>query len=81
MVPMALPVFGGMLFAIVTIFVVPIAYAWYKELTILGDASGIPLKAEDMTNRYLKEISPKVSDKIINLETSLKRLIRKLIKK
>lgn len=32
MVPMAIPTFGGMLFAIVTIFVVPVLYCGIEEL-------------------------------------------------
>jgi len=31
MVPMAIPSFGGMIFAILTTFVVPILYAWWAE--------------------------------------------------
>jgi Cu(I)/Ag(I) efflux system membrane protein CusA/SilA len=31
MVPMAIPIFGGMLIAIMTIFVVPVLYAWREE--------------------------------------------------
>lgn len=30
-VPMAIPTFGGMLFATVTLFVVPVSYCWIKE--------------------------------------------------
>ena len=31
MVPMALPTFGGMAFQVVTLFIVPILYALWKE--------------------------------------------------
>jgi Cu(I)/Ag(I) efflux system membrane protein CusA/SilA len=31
MVPMAIPAFGGMAFALVSIFVVPVLYAWREE--------------------------------------------------
>ncbi len=31
MVPMAIPSFGGMIFAILTVFVVPVLYCWVKE--------------------------------------------------
>ncbi|MBO6762168.1 MAG: efflux RND transporter permease subunit, partial [Roseivirga sp.] len=31
MVPMAIPSFGGMLIALITLFVVPVLYAFYKE--------------------------------------------------
>jgi len=31
MVPMALPVFGGMSFAMITLFIVPVLYSWHKE--------------------------------------------------
>ena len=34
MVPMAIPTFGGMFFALVTLFVVPVAYCWIKERKI-----------------------------------------------
>ena len=32
MVPMALPTFGGMALAVITIFVVPVLYCWLEEL-------------------------------------------------
>ncbi len=32
MVPMAIPSFGGMLFELITLFVVPVAYSWMKEI-------------------------------------------------
>lgn len=35
MVPMAIPSFGGMGFAILTTFVVPIIYSWKKEYTLM----------------------------------------------
>jgi len=31
MVPMAIPSFGGMLIALITLFVVPILYSYHKE--------------------------------------------------
>ncbi|MBL6447144.1 efflux RND transporter permease subunit [Fulvivirga sp. 29W222] len=31
MVPMAIPIFGGMAVAVITIFVVPVLYGWHKE--------------------------------------------------
>jgi Cu(I)/Ag(I) efflux system membrane protein CusA/SilA len=31
MVPMAIPTFGGMFFALITLFVVPVTYCWIKE--------------------------------------------------
>ena len=34
MVPMAIPSFGGMLFAIITIFVVPVLYCGWEELKL-----------------------------------------------
>jgi Cu(I)/Ag(I) efflux system membrane protein CusA/SilA len=33
MVPMAIPSFGGMLIALITLFVVPVLFSWYKEIT------------------------------------------------
>ncbi|MCP5049426.1 MAG: efflux RND transporter permease subunit [bacterium] len=32
MVPMAIPSFGGMFFALITLFVVPVSYCWIKEI-------------------------------------------------
>jgi Cu(I)/Ag(I) efflux system membrane protein CusA/SilA len=40
MVPMAIPSFGGMCFALITLFVVPVGYSWLKERR---HASGGPL--------------------------------------
>lgn len=34
MIPMAIPAFGGMLFALITLFVVPILYGWNKEIQL-----------------------------------------------
>lgn len=34
MVPMAVPIFGGMFIAIITIFIVPVLYSWWKESNI-----------------------------------------------
>jgi len=34
MIPMAIPSFGGMVVALITLFVVPILYSWMKELKI-----------------------------------------------
>lgn len=34
MVPMAIPSFGGMLFALITLFVVPVTYCWIKEIKV-----------------------------------------------
>ncbi len=34
MIPMAIPSFGGMLVALITLFVVPVLYSWSKELKI-----------------------------------------------
>ena len=31
MIPMAIPTFGGMLIALITLFVVPVLYSFYKE--------------------------------------------------
>ena len=38
MVPMAIPSFGGMLFAILTVFVVPVLYCAVKELQMKGNS-------------------------------------------
>ena len=32
MVPMAIPSFGGMVFELITLFVVPVLYSWKKEI-------------------------------------------------
>jgi Cu(I)/Ag(I) efflux system membrane protein CusA/SilA len=34
MIPMAIPAFGGMLVALITLFVVPVLFAWREELRI-----------------------------------------------
>ncbi len=34
MIPMAIPSFGGMLVALITLFVVPVLYSWMKEIKI-----------------------------------------------
>jgi Cu(I)/Ag(I) efflux system membrane protein CusA/SilA len=34
MIPMAIPSFGGMLVALITLFVVPVLYSWSKELKL-----------------------------------------------
>jgi Cu(I)/Ag(I) efflux system membrane protein CusA/SilA len=36
MIPMAIPSFGGMLVALITLFVVPVLYSWTQELKIRG---------------------------------------------
>ena len=36
MVPMALPIFGGMVFGVITMFVVPVLYSWVKEREFLS---------------------------------------------
>ena len=36
MVPMAIPSFGGMVFVVITMFVVPVLYCWIKELRVKG---------------------------------------------
>ncbi|OGV39488.1 MAG: acriflavine resistance protein B [Lentisphaerae bacterium GWF2_45_14] len=34
MIPMALPIFSGMTFELVTLFITPVLYCWYKEMSI-----------------------------------------------
>ncbi|MEM6685140.1 MAG: efflux RND transporter permease subunit [Bacteroidota bacterium] len=34
MIPMAIPSFGGMLIALITLFVVPVLYSWHQELRL-----------------------------------------------
>jgi Cu(I)/Ag(I) efflux system membrane protein CusA/SilA len=34
MIPMAIPSFGGMLVALITLFVVPVLYSWSKEMKV-----------------------------------------------
>ena len=34
MIPMAIPSFGGMLIALITLFVVPVLYGWHKEVQL-----------------------------------------------
>ncbi len=35
MIPMAIPIFGGMLIALITLFVVPVLYSYYKEFQLV----------------------------------------------
>lgn len=41
MIPMAIPSFGGMLVALITLFIVPVLYSWKKEIEIGKSTSGI----------------------------------------
>jgi Cu(I)/Ag(I) efflux system membrane protein CusA/SilA len=34
MIPMAIPAFGGMVFEVVTMLVVPVLYCWIKEIKL-----------------------------------------------
>ena len=34
MIPMAIPIFGGMFMALITLFVVPVLFCWKKELSL-----------------------------------------------
>ena len=34
MIPMAIPVFGGMTVALITLFVVPVLYSYYQEFQL-----------------------------------------------
>ncbi len=34
MVPMAIPSFGGMIIALLTVFVIPVLYCWVEELKV-----------------------------------------------
>ena len=36
MIPMAIPSFGGMLIALITLFVVPVLFSWKAELSLIG---------------------------------------------
>ena len=49
MIPMAIPSFGGMLVALITLFVVPLLYAWYRENEL--EAKSLKLEEEqDLSN-------------------------------
>ncbi|MCH2196966.1 efflux RND transporter permease subunit [Kordia sp.] len=37
MIPMAIPSFGGMLIALITLFVVPVLYSWHQEIQLKKD--------------------------------------------
>ena len=39
MIPMAIPSFGGMLIALITLFVVPVLFSWREELMLKSDAT------------------------------------------
>jgi Cu(I)/Ag(I) efflux system membrane protein CusA/SilA len=36
MIPMAIPIFGGMTIALITLFVVPVLYCWREEVRLSG---------------------------------------------
>ena len=40
MIPMAIPIFGGMLVALITLFMVPVLYSYYKEFQMLKEIKG-----------------------------------------
>ncbi|SDM03360.1 efflux RND transporter permease subunit [Kriegella aquimaris] len=37
MIPMAIPSFGGMLVALISLFIVPVLFSWYKEWTLVSE--------------------------------------------
>ena len=37
MIPMAIPSFGGMVIALITLFVVPVLFSWKKELSLKNE--------------------------------------------
>ena len=39
MVPMAIPSFGGMIFAVITMLIVPVMYAWIEEFNLAKENS------------------------------------------
>lgn len=41
MIPMAIPSFGGMLIALITLFVVPVLYSFYKETQLVSSSKAI----------------------------------------
>jgi Cu(I)/Ag(I) efflux system membrane protein CusA/SilA len=45
MIPMAIPVFGGMLMALLTLFIVPLLYAWRQERVLPGGDDDTPTPA------------------------------------
>ena len=40
MIPMAIPTFGGMTFALITLFVVPVTYSWIMERHLVKESGG-----------------------------------------
>ena len=38
MIPMAIPSFGGMLVALITLFVVPVLFSWKEEIKLQKQA-------------------------------------------
>ncbi len=41
MIPMAIPAFGGMLIALMTLFVVPVLFSWNQELRLKKESAGL----------------------------------------
>lgn len=40
MIPMALPAVGGMMVALITLFIVPVGYSWLKERELINQSAG-----------------------------------------
>ena len=45
MVPMAIPTFGGMLIQVMTMFVVPVLYSWWRERKLVGMARKLEIRS------------------------------------
>ncbi len=46
MIPMAIPSFGGMVFALITLFIVPVLYSWWQERKVERYRVGVGSETE-----------------------------------
>ena len=63
MVPMAIPVFGGMLVVLITIFTVPVLYAWYQERKLLK-SENILIRIEEAMASALQPAKTEITKKM-----------------
>jgi Cu(I)/Ag(I) efflux system membrane protein CusA/SilA len=51
MIPMAIPAFGGMLIALVTLFVVPVLYSWRQEAKLKVRSRKVEVRSDSEIQR------------------------------
>ena len=73
MVPMAIPLFGGMMFALITIFIVPVLYSWYHERQFVKAKENLFSRSEVMISGFIKE---NISDTVYKISESVRNYIQ-----